>query len=82
MNLSLLVRRDAASELKFAVNAFLKACKGDFENLCAGKNGPDAVACLKSNEDKQSSECKQAVSKRMQAPGWYGRSATYEVGHL
>jgi len=57
------------SDLKSAVDAVLKACKGDLEKLCPGKHGPDAVACLKSNEDKLSSECKQAVSKAPKPPG-------------
>jgi hypothetical protein len=56
-------------ELKSAVDAVQKACKGDFEKLCPGKNGPDAVACLKSNEEKLSSECKQAVSKAPKPSG-------------
>ena len=56
------------SELKSAVDAVLKACKADLEKLCPGKNGPDAVACLKSKEENLSSECKQAVSKAPKPP--------------
>ena len=55
--------------MKSAVDGILKACKGDLEKLCPGKQGPDAVACLKSNENSLSSECKQAVSKMPKPPG-------------
>jgi hypothetical protein len=57
------------SELKSAVDAVQKACKGDLDKLCPGKNGPDAMACLKSNEDKLTSECKQAVPMSLKPPG-------------
>ena len=57
------------SELKSTLDAVLRACKADLEKLCPGKNGPDAVACLKSNDEKLSSECKEAVSKAPKPPG-------------
>jgi hypothetical protein len=51
------------SGLKAALDGIHKVCNGQVEKLCPGKQGPDAVACMKSNEDNLSSECKQAVSK-------------------
>lgn len=49
--------------MKSAVEAVQKACKGQVEKLCPGKQPVEAAACLKSNEDKLSSDCKQAISK-------------------
>ena len=57
------------SDLKAASDGVHKACNGQVEKLCPGKQGPDAVACLKSNEDNLSSECKQAISKVPKPPG-------------
>jgi hypothetical protein len=57
------------SDLKDALDGVHKACNGQVEKLCPGKQGPDAVACLKSKEDNVSSECKQAISKVPKPPG-------------
>jgi hypothetical protein len=57
------------SGFKAALDGVHKACNGQVEKLCPGKQGPDAVACLKSNEDNLSSECKQAISKVPKSPG-------------
>jgi hypothetical protein len=57
------------SDLKAALDGVHKACNGQVEKLCPDKQGPDAVACLKSKEDNLSSECKQAVSKVPKPPG-------------
>jgi hypothetical protein len=39
------------------------ACKEAVQRLCAGKQGQDAVSCLKSNADKLPAKCKEHVSK-------------------
>jgi hypothetical protein len=43
--------------------AVRKACKEEAKHLCAGKQGQEAMSCLKSNADKLSPKCKDAVSK-------------------
>lgn len=39
------------------------ACLEEAQRLCAGKQGPDAAECLKSNADKLSAKCKPESSK-------------------
>ncbi len=39
------------------------ACREAVQRLCAGKQGQDAVNCLKSNAEKLPPKCKEAVSK-------------------
>jgi hypothetical protein len=56
-------------QLKSAVDAALKSCKGDLERLCPNKTGPDAVSCLIGNEENVSSECRQALPKGPKFPG-------------
>jgi hypothetical protein len=46
--------------------AVARACKADGEHLCAGKTGQAMTQCLKSNQDKLSSNCKDAMSKMPQ----------------
>jgi hypothetical protein len=43
--------------------AVAKACKADAEHMCSGKTGQDLQQCLKSNQEKLSSNCKDAISK-------------------
>ena len=43
--------------------AVARACKADAQHLCAGKTGQELQQCLKSNQEKLSSNCKDAVSK-------------------
>jgi hypothetical protein len=43
--------------------AVARACKEDAQHLCAGKTGQELQQCLKSNQEKLSSNCKDAVSK-------------------
>jgi hypothetical protein len=43
--------------------AVARACKADAEHMCSGKTGQDLQQCLKSNQDKLSSNCKDAISK-------------------
>jgi hypothetical protein len=40
-----------------------KACQSDMQSLCADKRGREAMQCLRSNSDKLSSDCKDALSK-------------------
>jgi hypothetical protein len=46
--------------------AVARACKADAQHLCAGKTGQEAQQCLKSNADKVSANCKEAMSKTTQ----------------
>jgi hypothetical protein len=43
--------------------AVARACKADAEHMCSGKTGQELQQCLKSNQEKLSSNCKEAVSK-------------------
>jgi hypothetical protein len=45
-----------------------KACAADVQSLCAGKQGHEAMMCLRSNSDKVSQGCKDAMSK-LHRPG-------------
>ena len=40
-----------------------KACAADVESLCSGKQGHEAMMCLRSNTEKVSQGCKDAMSK-------------------
>ena len=40
------------------------ACKDAVQRLCSGKQGQDALNCLKSNADKLPAKCKEHVSKQ------------------
>jgi hypothetical protein len=48
---------------KAAIHAVAKACKGQGKQLCPGKTGQEMAQCLKSNADKLTPDCKNAVSK-------------------
>jgi hypothetical protein len=48
--------------------AVARACKDDAQHLCSGKTGQELQQCLKSNQAKLSSNCKDAVSKLPNAP--------------
>jgi len=48
--------------------AVARACKADAEHLCSGKTGQELQQCLKSNQEKLSSNCKDAVSKLPNPP--------------
>jgi hypothetical protein len=45
-----------------------KACSADVASLCSGKEGHEAMMCLRSNSDKVSQGCKDAMSK-LHRPG-------------
>lgn len=55
-------------EQKAAREAVKQACATDVQSLCAGKEGREAMMCLRSNSDKVSSGCKDAMSK-LHRPG-------------
>jgi hypothetical protein len=40
-----------------------QACKAELQQLCQGQKGEQAEQCLKNNQAKLSSSCKDAVSK-------------------
>jgi hypothetical protein len=48
--------------------AVARACKADASHMCAGKTGQELQQCLKSNQEKLSSNCKDAVSKLPNPP--------------
>lgn len=50
-------------EQQAARDAFRKACADDSKTLCADKQGREMFACLRSNADKLSAGCKDAMSK-------------------
>ena len=39
------------------------ACVEEAQRLCAGKQGPEAAECLKSNAEKLSAKCNAGTSK-------------------
>ena len=45
-----------------------RVCRADAEKMCSGKTGQELQQCLKSNQAKLSSECKDAVSKLPNPP--------------
>jgi len=44
----------------------VQACKAEMKQLCQGQSGKQAEQCLRSNSEKLSSQCKDAVSKSPQ----------------
>jgi hypothetical protein len=46
-----------------AIQAIRTACAADFQTLCAGQEGRAAFMCLRTNQDKASPACKDALSK-------------------
>jgi hypothetical protein len=50
-------------EAQAARDAFRKACAEDTKTLCGDKQGREVFACLRSNADKVSAGCKDAMSK-------------------
>jgi hypothetical protein len=55
-------------EQQAARDAVRKSCAADMQSLCSGKQGHEAMMCLRSNSDKVSADCKDAMSK-MHRPG-------------
>jgi len=52
-----------SSEVQAARAAVRKSCASDVQSMCAGKTGREAMMCLRSNADKLSPDCKEALSK-------------------
>jgi hypothetical protein len=50
-------------EERAARDAVRKSCAADIQSLCADKKGHEAMMCLRSNPDKVSAGCKDAMSK-------------------
>lgn len=55
-------------EQQAARDAVRQACSADVQSLCADKKGHEAMMCLRSNSDKVSSGCKDAMAK-LHPPG-------------
>jgi hypothetical protein len=45
-----------------------RLCRDDAQHLCSGKTGQELQQCLKSNQEKLSSNCKDAISKLPNPP--------------
>ena len=54
-------------EMLAARAAMREACAADFKTLCEGKQGREAMMCLRDNADKVSDGCKDAMAKMMAA---------------
>jgi hypothetical protein len=50
-------------EMVAARQAMRAACATDFKTLCDGKEGREAMMCLRDNAEKVSAGCKDAMSK-------------------
>ncbi|HEY1900320.1 MAG TPA: hypothetical protein VGG49_11040 [Steroidobacteraceae bacterium] len=50
-------------EMQAAREAMTKACAGDVASMCSGKEGREMFACLRTNNDKLSPGCKDAMAK-------------------
>lgn len=50
-------------EQQAAREAVRKACATDVQTLCPDKKGREAMMCLRSNQDKVSADCKDAMAK-------------------
>jgi len=49
--------------MQAAREAMTKACATDVDTLCKGMTGRDMFMCLRTNNDKLSAGCKDAMSK-------------------
>jgi uncharacterized membrane protein len=54
-------------EMAAARQALREACAADMKTLCDGKEGRDAMMCIRDNADKVSAPCKDAMAKMMAA---------------
>jgi hypothetical protein len=50
-------------EMAAARQAMRKACDADIKSTCSGKEGREMMQCLRTNNDKLSAGCKDAMSK-------------------
>ncbi len=55
-------------EVQAAREAVRKACASDMQSLCADKQGREAMQCLRTNSDKLSADCKDALAKLPRRP--------------
>lgn len=55
-------------EMIAAREAMQKACDADMKKLCSGKDGREAMQCLRSSMDKASASCKDAMAKMPMRP--------------
>jgi len=55
-------------EVQAAREAVRKACDSDSKTLCADKQGREMFMCLRSNTDKVSAGCKDALAKLPRPP--------------
>jgi len=53
-------------EMQAARDAMMKACASDASSLCSGKDGREMFQCLRTNNDKVSPGCKDAMAKMPQ----------------
>jgi hypothetical protein len=49
--------------MQAARQAMMQACAADAKTLCAGQQGREQVMCLRSNPDKLSAPCQDAMAK-------------------
>jgi hypothetical protein len=50
-------------EMRAIFEAVNKSCADDRTKLCEGKQGREGMMCLRTNQDKLSAACKDALSK-------------------
>lgn len=55
-------------EMVAARDAMMKACDADMKKLCSGKEGREAMQCLRGSMDKASASCKDAMGKMPMRP--------------
>jgi hypothetical protein len=54
-------------EMQAARQAVQQSCAADMKTLCDGKQGREAMMCMRDNSDKASQPCKDAMAKMMAA---------------
>jgi len=60
-------RPPPSPEMQAARKAVMESCAADMKTLCDGKQGREAMMCMRDNADKVSSPCKDAMAKMMAA---------------
>ena len=50
-------------EMQAAISNMRQACAADMKTLCDGKEGREAMMCLRQSADKASDGCKDAMAK-------------------
>ena len=56
-----------SAEMQAARQAMRQACAADMKTLCDGKEGREAMMCMRDAGDKVSAPCKDAMGKMMAA---------------